>query len=322
MYNNNGRIGVAQVELLVNREFKWIFREQPTDDYGIDAQIEIHNGEYATGKLIAVQIKSGQSYFKEVKDGKVVFRVDKKHLLYWTKHSLPVIIVLYNPDNDNCIWEYVSNESIIKTPDGNCKILISIENKFNASAKIILQKISDNLTEYERRLNSLVLAKTWMKEIHNGNRVILESDEWINKCSGQGSFKLKIINSNTMEEKIAINWPMVFFPMQSYESVFEKVFPWAEISIDEDFYEDYDEERFKEEECPYDNETGEYIFIEEFHDEWEERQPDVRAYANSAGEVDHYRLELQLNDLGMTFLKLDEYLESERFYTISKEDIE
>ena len=104
MYNNNERIGVSKIQLLVNREFQWIFREQPTDDYGIDAHIEIHNGMYATGKLIALQIKSGPSYFQEIKDNNVVFRGDVKHLSYWTKHSLPVIIVLYNPITDECIW--------------------------------------------------------------------------------------------------------------------------------------------------------------------------------------------------------------------------
>ena len=59
------RIGVSSVEKIIN-QMGMIFREQPVDDYGIDAQIEIVENKCATGKLIAVQIKSGNSYFKEL----------------------------------------------------------------------------------------------------------------------------------------------------------------------------------------------------------------------------------------------------------------
>jgi hypothetical protein len=37
----------------------WLFREQSPDDYGIDAQVEIADGDNATGALIGIQIKSG-----------------------------------------------------------------------------------------------------------------------------------------------------------------------------------------------------------------------------------------------------------------------
>ena len=78
----------------------FIFREQTICDYGIDAIIERKDEKYPSGKLIAVQIKSGDSYFKERKDDKVVFRGENKHYDYWLNHSLPVIIVLYSPSND------------------------------------------------------------------------------------------------------------------------------------------------------------------------------------------------------------------------------
>jgi hypothetical protein len=41
----------------------------------------------------------------------------------------------------------------------------------------IIKQIAENTTEYERRLNSLVLSRAWMEELLNGNKVILESDE-------------------------------------------------------------------------------------------------------------------------------------------------
>ena len=66
------RVGVATAEKIIN-QLGLIFREQPIDDYGIDAQIETVKDGYATGKLIAVQIKSGDSYIKKVSDEYIVF---------------------------------------------------------------------------------------------------------------------------------------------------------------------------------------------------------------------------------------------------------
>lgn len=322
MYNTNDRVGVSQVNLLVSKELCWIFREQPTDDYGIDAHIEIHDGVYATGKLIALQIKSGPSYFKECSADNVVFRGEEKHLSYWAKHSLPVIIVLFNPDTNECIWEHVSKEKITKTSDERWKILIPKKNILNASAKAALQSLADNQSEYERRLNSLILSKAWMREIEIGNDVILEAEEWVNKTSGKGSITLKIIDNDTMREKAVIDWSfLVFFPGQMYVDVFGKIFPWAEIQIDENFYSDYDMERFLEEQCPYDKEKGDYIFLgKEIYENWKERQGVIRPYKNGAGEVDFFRLKLTLNDLGTTFLKIDKYLEGENFYAFFNKD--
>lgn len=325
MYNTNDRVGVSQVNLLVSKELRWIFREQPTDDYGIDAHIEVHDGDYATGKLIALQIKSGPSYFKEVSDDSIVFRGEEKHLSYWTKHSLPVIIVLFNPDTSECIWEHVSKEKITKTSGEKWKILIPRNNLFNKDSRAALRVVADNQSEYERRLNSLVLSKTWMKEIKMGNDVVLEAEEWVNKTSGKGSITLKIIDTNTMKEKTVIDWSfLVFFPGQMYVDVFGKIFPWAEIQIDKDFYEDYDMDRFLEEECPYDTEADEYVYLgDEIFESWKECQDEMRSYASGAGEVEYYRLKLTLNDLGTTFLKLDEYLEGENIYAfVSKDNIE
>jgi Domain of unknown function (DUF4365) len=64
------RIGVTLVKLAVEKELDWLFREQPSEDYGIDAQVEIVEDEVAvedeivTGKLLGFQIKGGASWFK------------------------------------------------------------------------------------------------------------------------------------------------------------------------------------------------------------------------------------------------------------------
>ena len=87
------RIGVLECGAAFQK-IGFMFREQPIGDYGIDAIIETRDDKYLSGKLIAVQIKSGDSYFKEQKDNCVIYRGDIKHYYYyWLNHSLPVIIV-------------------------------------------------------------------------------------------------------------------------------------------------------------------------------------------------------------------------------------
>lgn len=307
--NHVDRIGVYKVASIVSEKLGYIFREQPTDDYGIDAHIEIFSNNGATGKLIAVQIKSGKSYFKEFKNGSYVYRGNERHYRYWTNHSLPVIIVLYNPDTKECIWEEIKQEKIKILPSNEWKININKDNKLDENSKAKLKKIADNITEYERRFNSLVLSKSFMKEINDGNTIVIESSEWVNKSSGIGSINLKVIDQFTEMERLALNWPVTYFPIQCYQDVFQNLFPWANISIDEEFYAEYDEQAFLEECCPYDSEEGEYIYIEEFYEDWRDEQAEIRPYTNHSGEVDEYRLRLTLNDLGKSFLNVDRYLE-------------
>lgn len=140
--NVTERIGVSKVQLIVNEEFHWIFREQPIEDYGIDAHIEIQNEKYAQGKMIAVQIKSGVSYFQNTNENKIVYYPKQKHLEYWSNSILPVIIILYNPETKQCVWHYIDNLV------GHHKILIDKNNIFNKSAKKELQKIA-NIKPYE-----------------------------------------------------------------------------------------------------------------------------------------------------------------------------
>lgn len=147
------RIGVSATEKIIN-QMGLIFREQPTDDYGIDAQIETIENGYATGKLIAVQIKSGSSFFNETTSDSIIYRGERKHYDYWLNHSLPVIIVLYNPTNDTCYWNVVNLKTATFTPK-NWKIEIPFSNLLE-NAKLKLFELADNLTEYEK--NSILFC--------------------------------------------------------------------------------------------------------------------------------------------------------------------
>lgn len=91
------------------------FREQAVSDFGIDAHAELITGDKATGSLIALQIKSGPSYFNEKSPSGWWFRFDEEHANYWCNHSLPVIIVLCDTKNEQLYWQQISEDTIVNT---------------------------------------------------------------------------------------------------------------------------------------------------------------------------------------------------------------
>lgn len=324
------RVGVSAVAKCI-AQMGLIFREQPTDDYGIDAQIETFDREYASGRLIAVQIKSGDSFFNEITNDNIIFRGEKKHYDYWMNHSLPVILVLYNPQDDKCYWKEVNEETAVLTGK-NWKIEIPKINVLDNYAKSQLVRIADNLTEYEKKFNSFLLAKPWMKEIIRGNKVVLNVQEWINKTSGRGEFKLRILDKTGQEIQI-FDRSFFGFGTKPYEQVFKELFPWAKIIIDAEFYEKYDEEALCERDfeaalCTYPSSVGAifdrdrfcYIYPVECPtiEEWMRDVNNIRPYRVGSGEVAFYQLVLELNDVGRSFLIIDDFINNTHFYKFDK----
>lgn len=99
------RAGIRAVDRAVFEEARCLWRETPNLDVGIDGQIEhVSEQQVATGRIVAVQVKSGASYFVEKGKRVVPYRPAEKHRLYWAKFPLPVILVLHNPEDGATIW--------------------------------------------------------------------------------------------------------------------------------------------------------------------------------------------------------------------------
>lgn len=306
--NNIERQGVYKCGLIFSN-LGFIFREQSVEDYGIDAIIEIKDEGYPSGKLIAVQIKSGDSYFNEIKEENVVFHGNMKHYDYWLNHSLPVIIVLYSPSNDKCIWEVINKQTAIRCSKG-WKINIPY-NQTLENSRVELQNLANNQSNYERRWNSLVVAKGWMLETIKQGESILEVQEWINKSSGLGTFILKVEEEG--REKILYKTQILGFGTKKYAQVIQELFPWADIKIDEEFYK----ENMEEDSC-YMSELTEVGKKGNEFLKYSDIMPEIYPYSNSAGEVDFYRLKLTLNQVGKSFIEMEHFLETGKCYFIDK----
>lgn len=125
----------------------YIFREQPICDYGIDAQIELIEEENVTGNLVALQIKSGVSWFKEQDDVGFVYRGNRSHLNYWLEHSLPVLLVLHNPETKQSYWQAITVSNVSITEKA-WKISIPKYQKINPGMDIDLRRLVKKLPVY------------------------------------------------------------------------------------------------------------------------------------------------------------------------------
>ena len=144
------RAGILAVGLMLEK-LDWVFREQPTSDFGIDAQAEKRNRDgSAGGKLIALQIKSGKSYFRRRGDGYVFYGEDR-HRDYWTNHSLPVFIILHNPEDGMTLWQRVDRHLIMELDDGRWLIPVPADQALDeANIHYLEEGIASDLPSLRR----------------------------------------------------------------------------------------------------------------------------------------------------------------------------
>ena len=306
------RIGVNHVGEIAERN-NWMFREQPVNDIGIDAHIEFVDSSGKPKQLLALQIKTGESWFKEQKDNCVVFRdINERQYNYWTMNSLPCIVVLYNPDDNTCIWQKLTTETIERTKDGEGKgFFVKIP-----LAQTFLNELSNekllsftNLPEHIVNYNFLLSQKEFMLIIQNGGEIKLHSSEWVNKSSGRGETELIVDDGKTIQKYSYPYW----FPYTPYKMVFPRLFPWANFSADEEFFEEHDESLWRELQCHYDKEDGEWLNVGDTFDEFQRKLDPMRSI-DHAGEVAEYMMKLSLNDLGKAFLRVDEFVSKNQAY--------
>jgi hypothetical protein len=141
--------GVAAINMLFSRELRWIFREVSKRDVGVDAQVEVCRERLATSRLLALQIKAGESYFTESMVDGWIYRGNRDHLEYYLAHSLPVLMVLYDPRNGGARWQHVSEETIRRTDKG-WALFVPREQGLGEQARAPLEAISQLVPAEER----------------------------------------------------------------------------------------------------------------------------------------------------------------------------
>jgi len=165
------RTGVYAVGRIIEEELEWIFREQQIEDYGIDAHIEVCVEGKPTGKMIASQIKSGESWFSTKNEEGFIYKGSLRHFDYWTQHSLPVILILYNPKLKQAWWVPIESDRIQLFED-KWEIVVPFSFIFDSRASEKLKPYA--LPDYRKRKELQELLNKNLK-INNGIRMLLDA---------------------------------------------------------------------------------------------------------------------------------------------------
>jgi hypothetical protein len=298
-------LGVTQVAHAVQKQLRWLFRNQPEEDFGIDAHVELVEDGRVEGKLVALQIKTGASFFRERAEDGWWFRPDDDHVRYWTDHSLPVVLVLADISNERCYWQVINDSTLVTTSGGHRKVLVPEDHLLDESARHPLREAAQG-DPYVLRIRELQLARPWMELLLDGKRLVIDIEEWINKSSGRGSIMLGVDREDGEQPLPLAGWD-ILLGLASYAEVVPRLFAWADVILHEETYDAADHDAF-EKGCGAVDEEGDRFETEDFQ-EWASRRasavPDLRPYMNEMGEVDRWRLELRLNELGRAFSLVD-----------------
>lgn len=154
--SNNSKIGKSGLTILtsiVENKLGWLLR--PThqeEDFGIDAYIEIVTKKgQVTGKSIAVQVKSGQSYFKDKNKFGWIYYGEMRHLNYYLNNEIPVIIVLVNIEKKKAFWA-LCDPAQTEKHGSKWSITIPFNQPLDAKSKNILLKYVGSAIDYVSQL--------------------------------------------------------------------------------------------------------------------------------------------------------------------------
>lgn len=181
--------------------------------------------------------------------------------------------------------------------------------EFSHQSLFAFTKLPEHIMNY----NFLLSQKSFMQIIQRGGMIRLHSKEWVNKCSGAGTIEL-IINDKNGESKYLYPYR---FPYTPYTEVFPKLFPWADFIADPDFYQSEDENLWLEENCYYDQEEKQWIVWGDSFENFRKKLDAMRSI-NHYNEVAEYMLILSLNELGKSFLTVDNYVTQSQVYVLAR----
>jgi len=217
-----------------------IWRPTPSHDIGIDGQIEFLEPKknISTGHIVAVQSKSGPSYFVNQDDDCVKYYPKDRHKRYWKRLKLPVILILHNPDDDLTIFARVKPQL-----DKDGPLLIPKNNTFSPSARDSL--IIEIEKDYEDFINKspfeIIEGFSRIKLVRAGHKEITGID-FILACTNrdQHFFELRMCRIVSLFELLSEE-SSISFASDDYDYILRNTLQLYAQRIVPDFLEEFDE---------------------------------------------------------------------------------
>jgi hypothetical protein len=319
-FDSTERLGVNAVEKIF-LQFNWIPRTVFQTDVGLDMLVEICTSGNPTGHFIGVQIKSGDSYFKEKRNNSVVFRPKSTHVDYWINNSLPILIVLHNPQTEQIIWQVVSNRTIEST-GRNFKLKIPLTNNLEKRHSFKIEKLtvrSPLLNQFQK----LLLDQPIINLLKNYEKVVVDIGICYKDSSGKANIRVFHVTSdkeirelnegeeyNEEEEDGRIEQRLIHefssSGVRSYQSLYY-FYKWANFKLDESFYETFS--NYSEGEEP----SYKIVFYE---DKYSNIKLSVIPYKRTNG-IAYYRLKMSLNEYGFSINDFMSFLGGEKQFELA-----
>lgn len=142
-----GGAGVGLVTLLCESAISpdgtgLIFRAQPEGDVGIDGHLELIGASgAATGRILGVQVKAGDSYFTCGDEFGWTLYVGKATANYWRAYAVPVILALCDLNARTAYWARVDVGDFAATRD-SYKVRVPRSQVLDATAVESLARIA------------------------------------------------------------------------------------------------------------------------------------------------------------------------------------
>jgi len=198
-------------------------------------------------------------------------------------------VMVHEREADRVLWEVASADTV--DIDGQeWELIVPHDHVYGPEAVSAISA----LPCYSPYLARLALDKPWMELIETGVDLRLEIDEWINRPSARGSLRLCVRNSSGAHEAV-YDWAFQINTDMPYTLRLPELFPWANLSVDEDFYQA---------KAPTDVNTS-------------SGPAPIRPWTVEAGEIAKFMLELSLNELGTSFLMVERFLRRGEFPRLS-----
>jgi hypothetical protein len=181
-HNNLERVGLHFIAQIFEEDFEWIFREQSVADVGIDAVVEHCKDGNPSGKLLALQIKSGEGNVKKTQTG-YTYYISNTHYYYWINHQLPIVLTCYIKDKKKKVYWAEISKSTIKPTKTRWKIEIPKDQLLT----------SNSFKEIERIVN-------------HGNKIILRASDKSRQPAEKEIFKICALNPMNLSLKFLVDF--------------------------------------------------------------------------------------------------------------------
>ena len=124
--NVTSKVGLNFVKGIVEEAGSLFHKIEQENDLGIDGIIEFIKDEIPTNKSIAIQIKSGKSYFN-LQNTESLIPVDG-HYDYWNNYPLPLYGLVYSNELKKGFWVNIKDYFKLH---GHCSVIRYSNNKIN-----------------------------------------------------------------------------------------------------------------------------------------------------------------------------------------------